>query len=245
MAPAETSKSKVEVTLTDALQAVATQNGTFNWVIMEPVKLGLHNAGCGGFEEMKDWLEPDKVMFCVFRVSFDATGAFKHVFVHWIGPSVSTVKCGQWNSKVPQAEEIVRSRMSVNLKKTAHNLDEMDLAEVMNELRRLTYNVDDNFGSLVAQQRASVCRDYLETVMKDVQRIQDSDAEVHEQPEPTDPKVEEEEEDTQDADETTELPTLEQALSVVQSIGGEWNWVLIQSGALPSRFSQSGAPPSS
>jgi len=226
-----TPAEKVEVTLTDALKAVASQYGAFNWVILEPVELGLHNAGCGGFEEMKDWLEPDKVMFCVFRASFDATGAFKHVFTHWIGPNVSAVKCGQWNSKVPQAEEIVRSHISINLKKTAHNLDDMDLPEFMNELRRLTYNVDDDFGSLVSQQRASICQEYLGTVMQHVQSLPSTDAEEHAQAEPADQEVkEEEEEETNDADEPAELPTLEQALSVVQSIGGEWNWLLIRYG---------------
>merc|ERR1719362_6804 len=112
----------------------------------------------------------------------------------------------------------------------------MDLAEIMTELRRLTYGVDDDFGSTVAQQRASLAQTYFDTVMQDVQAIKSTktdekdaeaqkDAEVPAEAEPAVQEVEEEgEEDTNDADEPIELPTLERALSVVQSIGGEWNW---------------------
>merc|ERR1712218_44635 len=39
---------KANVTLDDAMKALAVHNGRFNWVIMEPTKLALHNAGTGG-----------------------------------------------------------------------------------------------------------------------------------------------------------------------------------------------------
>merc|ERR1712048_800352 len=76
----------------------------------------------------------------------------KHVFIHFIGPKASTVKKGQWNSKVPNAEAEVRKFFAIHFKMTAHDLDDMELPAIIEELRRLTYNVDDKIGELAQDQ---------------------------------------------------------------------------------------------
>eukprot|EP00928_Gymnodinium_smaydae_P080180 TRINITY_DN6392_c3_g1_i1.p1 TRINITY_DN6392_c3_g1~~TRINITY_DN6392_c3_g1_i1.p1 ORF type:complete len:456 (-),score=125.54 TRINITY_DN6392_c3_g1_i1:169-1464(-) len=239
---------KTNASTEDALREVCLVRGRFNWAVLEPVTLELHNAGCGGVEEMKDWLELDKVMFAIIRFTFE--GGYKHVFVHWIGPKVSTVKCGQWNSKVPQAEEIIRSAMTINLKLTAHELEELDSGEIVSELQRLTYNLGDDFGDVVTKNRAAMVAEYCKDVEDDVKIVRQKSVDIraaaaadeasapetaHEVAAEADPEKEVPEaeagaqaEAKDEEEEEEELPGLVEALSAVRQTGGEWNWVMIQ-----------------
>merc|ERR1719235_2076357 len=55
-------------TVSEALHAVGNSAGPYNWVLLDSMGLELHNAGCGGLEEMRQWLGEDKVLFGALRL---------------------------------------------------------------------------------------------------------------------------------------------------------------------------------
>jgi len=238
-APAESADGAAEkgeptdVPIDKVLTAVADQKGEFNWAILEPTKLALHNAGCGGFEEMKDWFEPNKVMFGVIRVSVGA-GISKQVFIHWIGPEASTVKKGQWNSKVPAAQEKIRGFLSINHSMTAHGIEDLDLAEMMKELKMLTYGTEEfeakekDVSALKEHhlEEVDAVRGHVKQVMADITRAESS-RKIIEEP----PKEEHEievDEDEEEAEEEVYVPPLAEAMSDLRKKDGQWNWVLLK-----------------
>jgi hypothetical protein len=126
-------------------QPSAAPSAASNWALLEPTKLDLHMAGCGGLDEMKSWLLGDRVMFGVLRFVFprslgDGPPIVKYLFVHWIGSTVSPVRRGQWNSKLEEAMGVVRSYCDFAFKRTAHDAEDLDLSDLISELSRLTYD---------------------------------------------------------------------------------------------------------
>merc|ERR1712217_953626 len=70
----------------------------------------------------------------------DGPPIVKFVFVHWIGPEVSPVRRGQWNSKLEEASTLVRKFCDFAFRRTAYVADDFDPANFINELARLTCN---------------------------------------------------------------------------------------------------------
>lgn len=126
----------------EALSSVAQSSSTLNWIMLEPTHLDLHGAGHCGLEELKLHLPFDKVMFAVLRCAFPRTGEpiIKRIFIHWIGPEVSPVKRGRWNSRLEAAMSTVRESMDFAFTKTAYAIEDLDLAALMGELCRVTYD---------------------------------------------------------------------------------------------------------
>jgi len=125
-----------------ALSAVGNKLSPYNWVLLEPTKLELHNTGCGGLDELQECLPADKVMFGVLRFSFPrdngAPPIVKYLFIHWIGPKVSVVRRGQWNSKLEEAALRIRKFCDFSFRKTAYLLDDLNLPHLIQELGRVT-----------------------------------------------------------------------------------------------------------
>lgn len=134
------------VTREEALLGCGEDCTSYNWVLLEPARLQLHNAGYGGLEEMKKWLPNDKVLFGVLRLSFGCsfrqggTGlrATKHIFVHWVGSAVGAVRRGRWNAKLNEAAALISSNFSVAFRREAHSVADLRLEDLAGELRRLT-----------------------------------------------------------------------------------------------------------
>eukprot|EP00930_Biecheleria_cincta_P070030 TRINITY_DN576_c0_g2_i1.p1 TRINITY_DN576_c0_g2~~TRINITY_DN576_c0_g2_i1.p1 ORF type:complete len:205 (-),score=36.39 TRINITY_DN576_c0_g2_i1:197-748(-) len=127
----------------EALKAVGQATAPVNWALLESSKLGLYMAGCGGLEEMKTCLLSDKVMFGVVRFLFprrDGPPIVKYVFVHWIGSAVPPVRRGQLNSKLDEAVSVVRGYCDFGFRRTAYELEDVDLSDLITELSRLTYD---------------------------------------------------------------------------------------------------------
>jgi len=132
-------KPRVLLSATEALLAVGSENGCCNWLLLEPKALNLHGAGVGGLEEMQTHLAEDKVLFGILRLSFGgAFGLTKHVFVHWIGPRVGIVQRGLLNAKLASASALVNIHCSITFRREAHCLRDLDLENIISELRRLT-----------------------------------------------------------------------------------------------------------
>jgi len=135
-----------KVTAEDAIKAVGSERSMYNWVLLEPLKLELHNAGSGGLEEMKNWLAPEKVLFGAVRLAFGkpdlmAEGGpsiVKYIFVHWIGPKVSAVRRGQFNANVGNAEMQVKKVCIIAIRREYHNKDDLQLEDLISEIKRLT-----------------------------------------------------------------------------------------------------------
>lgn len=131
-----------DLTVKDALRMLGTDLQSLNWVLLEPTKLALQSAGCGGLAELKDALPADKVMFGALRFSFPrgdyAPPIVKHMFLHWIGPRVSAVRRGQWNSKLEEAVSTMRTACDFAFRKTAYGLEDLVLQNLIEELDRVT-----------------------------------------------------------------------------------------------------------
>jgi len=131
-----------ELSVEQALSDVGSEMNTLNWLLLEPSKLDVHHAGSGGLDELKEWLSVDKVMFGVLRFSFPRTFSappiVKYLFIHWIGPKVSVVRRGQWNTKLEQASEKLRTSCDFAFRKTAYDLEDLVLGNLIEELGRVT-----------------------------------------------------------------------------------------------------------
>eukprot|EP00928_Gymnodinium_smaydae_P000036 TRINITY_DN10018_c0_g1_i1.p1 TRINITY_DN10018_c0_g1~~TRINITY_DN10018_c0_g1_i1.p1 ORF type:complete len:425 (-),score=87.50 TRINITY_DN10018_c0_g1_i1:223-1497(-) len=211
-----------------ALGAVAMPRGRYNWAVLDH-DLELYNAGLGGVEEMRDFLEPDQVMFAVFRMHFDK--AYKHVFVHWVGPNVPAVKKGIWNSRLADAEELIRDHMAICLQMNVYELEELETEEILLELERLS-NMGDRFGSVVRLNLADLTKDYYKEVVADVKRVsqtlEDTDESL--------PVIVEELENLVGSDEHNPLtatvdrialPTPEDCVDAVRKVDGDWDWMIM------------------
>jgi len=125
-----------------ALDAMEKDSSPYNWVLLEPTKLDLHSAGCGGLDELKECLPADKVLFGVLRLCFPresgAPPIAKYLFIHWIGPKVSVVQRGRWNSKLEDAVSKVRKSCDLSFRKTAYCLEDLHISSLIEELARVT-----------------------------------------------------------------------------------------------------------
>lgn len=200
----------------DALRSVGTDRGPFNWALLEPSKLQLHNAGRGGLAEMKEWLPDDKVMFGVLRLSFaprahnscarTSPGITKHVLIHWVGPGVSAVQRGIWNAQLQQAAQLANRWCAVSFRREARGLKELLLEDLIAELRRLT-TIDSIASADGAAASRLTVESYLSALM----------AEMREQQEPG---------TVPGAAETFKVD-LTRAVQAVRTPSGTWNWVLL------------------
>jgi hypothetical protein len=134
--------AELEAKAERALHAIGNEGSSCNWVLLEPAKLQLHGAGCGGLEELKEHLLTDKVLFGVLRFTFPraepAPPIVKYLFVHWIGSKVSVVRRGQWNSKLEDAALKIRKFCDFAFRKTAYAFEDLELAHLIGELGRVT-----------------------------------------------------------------------------------------------------------
>lgn len=218
-------KAKLErrLTPTEALRAVGADRGAYNWALLEASTLALHGAGYGGISELKAELSEDSVLFGLLRLSFGRAtnkgdqagpGITKHVLIHWVGPSVSAVRRGIWNARLHEAVALIGEWCAVTLRWEAHNTEQIDLEDIIAELRRLTV-VDTAVADRI------VSKEYFASLEEDVR---EHELEV----------------DEWDCDVATETD-LGKATSMVRSSSGEWNWVLC--GCEPPRRLSSSARP--
>lgn len=125
-----------------ALTSVCADLSSHNWALLEPTDLALYRAGCGGLDELKEWLPADKVLFGILRFSFPredcAPPIVKHMFIHWIGQNVSVIRRGQWNSKLENAVSVIRKTCDFAFRKTAYVLGDLALEDLVAELARVT-----------------------------------------------------------------------------------------------------------
>eukprot|EP00929_Paragymnodinium_shiwhaense_P097575 TRINITY_DN59213_c0_g4_i1.p1 TRINITY_DN59213_c0_g4~~TRINITY_DN59213_c0_g4_i1.p1 ORF type:complete len:2408 (-),score=722.48 TRINITY_DN59213_c0_g4_i1:73-7296(-) len=201
-----------------ALRAVSQAHGAFNWMLMEPDNLGLHNAGYGGLDEMKDWLKDDMVLFGVIRFSFGEV--VKHVFVHWVGPSLSAVKRGRWNAKCGGAENLGHKSVILTMRREAHCKEDLEVAELVSEIRRLSVvDAGGNASSAAQEQGAISVDEYLQTLeLEKEAQLRQAEAEAAAAGLAT-----------QEGE--GEQPEIRKAVDTVRGASGEWNWLLIAPGA--------------
>jgi len=227
-AAARTSSQEVAIAATltaeEALSAVGADHGKCNWVLLEARSLKLHSAGHGGLDELKANLVDDRVLFGSVRFMFGcskrsgssskaATGITKHIFVHWVGPRVGAVQRGVQNARLAGALAKVGRCCAVAFRREAHGLEDLELEDIVVELRRLT-DVD-GFASAdgVASCRISSA-EYLAALREELcEREKSSAVEVK----PSTPsKIQPE----------PQMPDLRTAVESVRAPSGEWNWVL-------------------
>jgi len=205
---AEAAKSdKSKLSVDQALSAVGDALNCHNWVLLEPTKLELYNAGCGGLDEMKEWLLDDKVMFGILRFSFPrgygAPPIVKYLFIHWIGPKVSAVRRGQWNSKLEDAVLKMRSACDFAFRKTAYVSADLELPNLIEELGRVTCITSSDTRQLSVDW-------YLEGLP--AARPQPSIPGGLASTEPNSPLLRE---------------SAEHAVKIVRESGRQWKWVLL------------------
>lgn len=164
----------------EALSCVSADNGALNWLLLEPDRLEVHKTGQGGLEEMKEHFVEDLVLFGLLRLTFgsgtSATGRSapcitKHVFVHWVGPRVSIVRRGKWNACSGKAAALIGKSCAVTFRKQAHSLKDIQLEDVVSELRR--FAVVDGVAATggVASNRISV-EEYRNALAEEIRHRQ-------------------------------------------------------------------------
>ncbi|CAK9035086.1 unnamed protein product [Durusdinium trenchii] len=217
--PRTAKENQKQISVDRALAAVGDATGPYNWVLLEPEKFELHNAGYGGLLEMKVWLAEDLVLFGVIRFTFGRETAssvegmtaspkvVKYIFVHWVGPNVSAVRRGKWNAKQQQADAQVRAICSITFRREAHSLDDLDLADLISELWRLA--VVDGAITDAGKSQISV-EEYMASLALEQQKQLEAELEEF------------------GSDSASRMCTdLHTCVDSVREAGGEMNWVLL------------------
>lgn len=216
-------KRKLSVSVPAALEALGAPDGRFNWVLLSPT-MELHNAGNMGLNELKESLDPDKVLFGTLRLKFpregDAPPVVKNLFIHWIGPNVSTVKRAQLSTKLEQAMNIFREVSILTFNKTAYTLDDLDIKEIIEELDRLTYDTDNLARDMSVEW-------YEEGLGAEIKQIAEHDKDLLEAEGMVCPH-EGREEHKASPGYTADLPDIETAVSIARQPDGAFNWMLLE-----------------
>lgn len=132
----------------DALRAVADDAGAWNWVLVKPGarELQLVAGGTGSVEEMREELmaHDTEVLFGFLRLHFGEgrLRRAKHVFIHAVGPSVSTVARGRMIEKLPQVEREVKNLAHCHVTFRTSRPQDLTLEAVVERVRRASI-VDD------------------------------------------------------------------------------------------------------
>jgi len=213
----------------DALSAVGSNLQPQNWVLLEPTKLEVHGVGSGGLDELTESLPLDRVMFGVLRFSFprdhichDAPPIVKYMFVHWIGPKVSPLRRGRWNSKVEEAVSSIRKFCDFAFRKTIYGVEDLELSQLIEELARVTCVTSSDTRQLSAAW-------YLEGLIAELaMQCQDG--------------IESSQAGRADSDELQPMPkpllrdSTKHAVDKVREEGCKWKWVLLNvtEGTAPS-----------
>lgn len=206
-------KSGPIITTDVALKAVSAKHGPFNWLLLEPTELEMHNAGYGGLLEMKTWLADDKVLFGAVRFTFgwiEGSKIVKHIFIHWVGPKTSAVRRSKWNAQKRAATDKVRQHCVLALHKEAHALEDIDLEDLIKELRRLT-TLDGMSSEGQGGAEAISVEEYLKALEKEREEqmsIEDTES-------------------VEDEEAAPPLPNVKTAVTTVRNEGGGWNWALL------------------
>lgn len=212
----------------DALRAAGSEEGDVNWVLLEPDRLRLHSTGRGGIEEMKKSLDPKKVLFGVCRLSFGEVrastalaptgemhiGISKCVLVHWVGPQVGAVKRGIWNSKLQHMSALASASCAIAFKREAHCLRDLQIEDIVSELRRLTV-LDGVRGSMRSAGGRITVDAYLAALELEARRRITTEA--------MSPEVKDLKEDID----------LSAAVTSVREMSGSFNWALCGCTDLP------------
>jgi len=208
-------------TARECLEAVGGTQGQWNWVLLEPTKLELHNAGYGGLDELKQHLDVTKVLFGLIRFSFGKSEAacgtafvpanVKHVFIHYVGNKVPVVRRGQWNAKQNEAEKEVRTVCVPLFRKEAHSGDELALEEMIKEVKRLALSTQ------ASEEESNMIS--VEECLKawDAEKQENSGGAT-----------------SSSADDDAEMPEAKTAIDTVRAIGGMWNWTLLSTSSAPA-----------
>jgi hypothetical protein len=213
--PLQVARHRPEDTV-QTLEAVSKDRGQYNWALLNPRTLDVQDAGYGGLEEMRSYLKEDEVLFGALRLNFglgsegpdqstSQRGLTKHLFVHWVGPKVSVVKRGLSNARMQEASDKISSFCFLTLRKEAHCNQDLDLASIIADLRRLT--VTDAVGQCAADwlsvEEYNASLDYEDRC----RALTESDVSS-----PLD---------------AAELPDAGAAVEHVRKSEGSWNWMLI------------------
>lgn len=221
------------VTAKACLEAVGGTQGPWNWVLLEPTKLELHNGGYGGLEEMKQHLDVTKVLFGLIRFSFGKSEAacgtafvpanVKHVFVHYVGNKVPVVRRGQWNAKQNEADKEVRTVCVPLFRKEAHSADDLTLEDMISEVKRLALSTQ------ASEEESNIIS--VEECLKAWEAE----------------KLERLSGGTSSSADDAEMPEADTAIETVRAVGGMWNWTLLTTGsaapgAVPSQSAVKSTP---
>ncbi|CAK9035045.1 unnamed protein product [Durusdinium trenchii] len=211
--PRTAKENQKQISVDRALAAVGDATGPYNWVLLEPEKFELHNAGYGGLLEMKVWLAEDLVLFGVIRFTFGRETASS---VEGMTASPKVVKCarrnmfgrrGKWNAKQQQADAQVRAICSITFRREAHSLDDLDLADLISELWRLA--VVDGAITDAGKSQISV-EEYMASLALEQQKQLEAELEEF------------------GSDSASRMCTdLHTCVDSVREAGGEMNWVLL------------------
>lgn len=219
-------KRNDKVSPDDALAQVGRAWGDRNWALIDAANMeAVFDSGSGGLEEMKEALAPEKVLFGGMRFTFprdDSPPIIKFLIVHWIGPTVSAVKRGQWNAKLDDAKSKMRNHFDCTLQKAAHELSDLDAMDLINELKRLVYDTGSGgmkislewyMQGIQAEYDAKAARIAAASAPKPEAEPAAPEPEAPPEAPPPAPKVKQ--------------PEVSEALSSVRESGGLWNWTIL------------------
>ena len=131
------------------LEQVRADQSKFNWILANPNPRNpsFHEAGTGSLPEMRDYLDSEKVLYGLVRMSF-GSGRFrrtKWVFIHWSGPKVPMVKRGQWNSVSHAMDQLLSTYGRYHLEMTSvTHQEDTDPPNVIEKIKEIIVSDGDD-----------------------------------------------------------------------------------------------------
>jgi len=143
------SDEKVFTSGRDALRAVESPLGSWNWVLLgpDPETLPITGGGSGSIDELQECLaqHEEEVLFGVLRLGFGAgrLRRTKLVFFHANGARVAAVRRGKLGAVRPKMEKAVKDLVHCSLAVEVNSTDDLSLEGLIERLRR-TAIIDDD-----------------------------------------------------------------------------------------------------
>lgn len=166
----------------DALRAVESLLGSWNWVLLgpDPETLPIKGGGSGSIDELQECLaqHEEEVLFGVLRLSFGAgrLRRTKLVFFHANGARVAAVRRGKLGAVRPKMEQAVKDLVHCSMSLEVNSTDDLSLEGLIERLRR-TAIIDDDVLEGDRATRSSLSLDAYRKAQAEERRMVSTEAE--------------------------------------------------------------------
>jgi len=220
--------------ITEILTLIHEDMGWVNWVLFKPTtkKLKLlneHSFGGGTIYKMREFLEPEKVIFGLLRMSFGVIPYRRNHFVMlmWVGPKVPRIKRGKQCARRPQMYEMLQPH---NIQIELERPDQVTVENIITRVRKIV-TIDGEEDESAEIQEAKLMEDFEAALREEEEANAARDKTLAADRRQETPKMVNVQSTMKPQISDTKFENVEQLLNYSDKIGDSettMNWMLIQ-----------------